>query len=193
MANSFFMKYAPELSNCLNRICTRAMTEGLTLDKSSIQVMVSEKKLTAGTDYTVTDNVEHKKDDGTVDYVCDFEIAFAEAYLDTLTANTDIVVTYSAVLNDKAVISTDANLNDTQLTFGDSGETEWDQTKTYAFRFDIIKTDGDNKLLEGAEFELYDAETAGNKLPLVEVEEGKYRVATGEEQKADIVVTSEDS
>lgn len=26
------MKYAPELSNCLNRICTRAMTEGLTLD-----------------------------------------------------------------------------------------------------------------------------------------------------------------
>ena len=47
--------------------------------------------------------------------------------------------------------------------------------------FDIIKTDSSFKVLDGAEFELYDQEINGTKINLVEIEEGLYRVATPKE------------
>ena len=116
---------------------------------------------------------------------CDFEITFAQSYLDTITADTDIVVTYSAVVNENAVVYDDANTNKTKLTFGEDNrdETTWDETKTYIFSFDIVKTDDSNKLLAGAEFELYDAQTGGNKISLVREQDGTYRVATDAEAK----------
>ena len=44
-----------------------------------------------------------------------------------------------------------------------------------------MKTDGDNKVLDGAEFKLYDAKTDGNEIPLVKVSDGVYRFAKGGE------------
>lgn len=153
------------------------MSEGLTLKQDSIVVKVGDTTLTQGTDYTVSFETT---DD------CDFEITFTETYLDSITENTDIIVTYSAILNDKAVISTDANTNDTKLVYGDEmkSETEWAHTDTYTFQFDLVKTDDKNNLLTGAKFELYDAKTGGNKIPLVKEEDGTYRFATTEEQAA---------
>ena len=51
--------------------------------------------------------------------------------------------------------------------------------------FDIIKTDSSMKVLNGAKFELYDAQTAGNKIDLVKVSDGVYRVATATEKNAE--------
>ena len=51
--------------------------------------------------------------------------------------------------------------------------------------FDIIKTDSSMKVLNGAKFELYDAQTAGNKIDLVKVSDGVYRVATATEKGAE--------
>lgn len=114
-----------------NYVMHDEMSEGLTLISSSITVTAGTAPLTAGTEYTLT--TSGLSDD------CDFEIAFEQTYLDTITAYTKIVVAYSAILNDDAVISTDANTNKTKLDYGDDSETVWDETKTYSFSFDIVK------------------------------------------------------
>ena len=148
------------------------MSSGLSLDGSSIEVLDSNNQPLAGGNYTVLTSALHD--------ACDFHITFAQTYLDTITSDTTVTVTYSAVLNDDAKISTDANTNETKLEYGDDHETTWDKTKTYTFKFDIVKTDSDHKLLDGAEFELYDAQTGGNKINLVK-DGDVYRVATTQE------------
>lgn len=165
-----------------NYVMHDEMSEGLTLISSNITVTAGTAPLTAGTEYTLTTS-------GLSDS-CDFEIAFKQTYLDTITANTEIVVAYSAILNDDAVISTDANTNKTKLDYGDDSETVWDETKTYSFSFDIVKTksessqgSGSYELLDGAEFALYDAQTGGSLIPLVK-DGNNYRVATITESTA---------
>lgn len=155
------------------------MSEGLTLNAGSIKVQVNDTDLIKDTDYTIETDTANLSDG------CDFEITFTKDYLNTITANTTIVVTYSAVLNEKAEVSTGANTNETKLAFGEDSrdETTWDKTNTYTFSFDIVKTDDSNKLLAGAEFELYDAQTGGNKISLVREQDGTYRVATDAEAK----------
>lgn len=157
------------------------MSEGLTLNQDSIKVTVSETELTKNTNYTVTfENTDN----------CDFEITFKQTYLDTITgtanAATEIVVTYSAILNDKAAISTDANTNKTKLDYGvDSNySTEWDETKTYTYKFDLVKTDKGNGILNGAEFKLYGSKTGNDEIALVKEDDGSYRIATNEEKAA---------
>lgn len=157
-----------------NYVLHDKMDAGLTLKEDSIKVNVGDNELNKGTDYTVkvTPNTSEESDK------CTFEIEFTETYLNSITADTDIVVTYSAELNENAVIADQTNDNKTKLDYGDNSSTEWDTTETKTFKFDIIKTDSNKKLLDGAKFELYTAETGGSKIELVKVENGLYRVAT---------------
>lgn len=166
-----------------NYVVHDAMSEGLTLNTGSISIAGA----TETTDYTVNTNPT----DG-----CSFEIVFTETYLNKISGTketpTEIVITYSAVLNEKAAISTDSdsNTNKTKLDYGNAGSTEWDETKTYTFKFEIIKTDANNKLLDGAEFELYDKKTEGNKIALVKEGDSVYHVATSAEQQKDGFVSA---
>lgn len=158
------------------------MSKGLTLNADSIKVQVGGSDLDAA-NYTV-------KTTGLTDD-CDFEIEFAQSYLDTITADTSIVVTYTAVVNENAEVFNVPNTNKTQLKFGADhrDETTWDETKTYTYRVDVVKTDGDNKVLDGAEFKLYDAKTGGNEIPLVKVSNGVYRFAKNGEQGVGTITT----
>lgn len=160
-----------------NYILHDKMDKGLTLDSSSIKVQVGDATLNVSSDYYIKE--------GAVSDDCTFEIGFMQTYLDTITEDTDIVVTYSAVLNKDAVIYGNFNVNTTALEYGNETYTEWDSTTTATFKFDIIKTDSDKKLLNGAKFELYDAETGGNKINLVKEADGLYRVATSDEKNAE--------
>ena len=160
------------------------MEAGLTLNQNSITVKVGETALTKDTDYTVAFNVACKDKNGD-DATCDFEITYTQTYLDRITTNTDIVVTYTAVLNENAEIADATNDNETMLDYGDNSHSEWDVTTTKTFMFDIIKTDSSKKVLNGAKFELYDAQTEGNKIALVKVSNGVYRVATATEKIAE--------
>ena len=157
------------------------MEAGLTLNQDSITVQEGDKILEENTDYTVACGVSCKDKSGK-DTTCDFEITFTQRYLDTITADTDIVVTYTAVLNENAEIADATNDNDTVLDYGDNSHSEWDKTTTKTFMFDIIKTDSNGKVLNGAKFELYDARTGDNKIALVEEPDGVYRVATADEK-----------
>lgn len=160
-----------------NYILHDEMSAGLTLNKDSIQVT----GLTAGKDYTVTT-------DGLGDD-CDFHITFSQAYLDSITTETEIKVTYTAVLNENAVIANPGNPNKTLLEYGTDKRTEWDETKTYTFKVDVVKTDGDNKVLDGAQFKLYDANTGGNEIALVKESDGVYRLAKDGETGVEYITT----
>lgn len=172
-----------------NYVLHDKMSKGLTLNKDSIAVTAGGKTLEAA-NYTVDYDVQHEAD-GTVEaYTCAFEISFKQEYLDTINAETKIEVTYTAVLNDEADIFDIPNTNETRLTYGDDSHTEWDTTETKSFKFDIVKTDSDNKLLDGAEFELYTVATGGNKISLVDVGNNVYRVATAEESSGEDFVSA---
>lgn len=168
-----------------NYVLHDTMSEGLTFSSIS-SVKVGETTLKADTQYTVKTNDSTDTGKKTTDG-CTFEIVFSQDYLDTITEDTSIIVTYTAILNDKAVVSTGANTNKTHLTYGEGSKTTEVGTETYTFEFDIVKTDSSNKLLDGAKFELYDAATDGNKINLVAVDSDNdgtaeyYRVATAAE------------
>lgn len=148
------------------------MSAGLTLDQDSIEAA----GLTKGQDENSGDY--HVVTTGLSDG-CTFEVVFHQSYLDTITANTDIVVTYSAVVNENAAVSPSENPNKTTLKYGEYSkfETVPSETITYTFKVDVVKTDGDDKLLDGARFKLYDAKTDGNEIALVKVSDGVYRLA----------------
>lgn len=155
-----------------NYVLHDVMGEELTLNAGSITVV----GLTKGTDYTV---VTTGLTDG-----CDFEVRFTQSYLNTISTETEVVVTYSAVLNEKAKVESSA-LNKTQLTWGDKNGTTWDQTETKTYEFAVLKyagTDSKKNPLAGAVFQLKDAN--GNVVKLVKVSDTEYRVANGNEAGA---------
>ncbi len=72
--------------------------------------------------------------------------------------------------------------NDAKLTWGDNSGTEWSETVTKTYKFEVlkyVKGDTEKKNLAGATFQLEDAE--GNVVKLVKVSDTEYRVANGEE------------
>ena len=160
------------------------MSAGLTLDPDSIEATGLKKGQDANSgDYHV---VTTGLSDG-----CRFEVVFHQSYLDTITKDTDIVVTYSAVVNENAKVSPSVNPNETTLKYGEGSkfETLPSETKTYTFKVDVVKTDDDNKVLNGAQFKLYDAKTGGNEIALVKVSDGVYRLAEDGETGVEYITT----
>lgn len=134
-----------------NYVLTDTMDNGLTFN-NDIVVKAGTNDLVLDKDYTVktkaSDRIENT-----------FELTFTKTYLDSLTENTtDIVVTYSATINEKAVVADAANKNTAKLKYGNNSETVPSQTNTYTYKFDLVKIDGTTKkLLSNVEFKLYKA------------------------------------
>ena len=166
-----FKSTATLQKNTTNVVIHDAMTEGLTLDANSIAI----EGLTAGTEYTV---VTEGLTDG-----CDFEIKFSEDYLANLTGATTLTITYSAVLNQNAVVENDINAqkNVTKITFGNNQTVE-DETTTTTHKFSVYKHGaGKTENLAGAVFSL---KKAGAVVKLVKIDDTNYRVANGDEEGA---------
>ena len=153
-------------------IMNDTLSEGLTFDGvKSVAVKVGDKVLERGTDYYVyTENVAPKT----------FRLAFANIM--NYTVGDEIVVTYSATVNDKAVIGTTGNPNTWNLQYSNNpddtfdgnrpdgkpglpadeknealGQTPDEKTLTYVTELDITKYANEvaeDHLLKGAEFTL---------------------------------------
>lgn len=155
-------------------IMNDTLSEGLTFDgPDSVAVKVGDTVLVQGTDYYVyTENVAPKT----------FRLAFADIMKYDVGA--DIVVTYSATINDKAVIGTTGNPNTWNLQYSNNpddtfdgerpddqnkpglpldetnealGQTPDEKTLTYVTELDITKYANEvleANLLAGAEFTL---------------------------------------
>lgn len=120
---------------------------------------------------------------------CDLEIRFAEKFCDEMETNDKIIVYYRAMLNREAEIAPAGNLNTAWLTFGQGNKSNEDTTTTYTYKFDIVKTDSQNTLIDGAEFRIYDAATGGNEVKVVLMEDNEtYRHARADETGVSIVV-----
>lgn len=169
-----------------NYVLHDTMTDGLTFDSSSVIVTVGETTLTAGTDYALVTETT----DG-----CTFEVKFNQDFLDTITAETSIYVTYSATVNADAVIASEANTNKTHLDYGEGSRTEEDTTTTYTYKFDIIKYTGtvDTKLA-GATFALYRDSEHKDAVKLVATDVANtYRVATKDDTTTVTEFTTDDA
>lgn len=120
-----------------------------------VDFSVSIAGLYQGADYTVS-----VKENG-------FDLTFTKAYLDSITEEKDIVVTYSADLQaNTAVIAGEGNSNEVTLTYGENNETESSKVTVYTYKVDVVKTNAANKVIDGAKFKLYDADD--NLIRLVE-------------------------
>ena len=151
------------------------MSEGLTFVPGSVKVTVNNDNVAASGHYALV--TEGLTDGETLN------INFEDSYIATLAAGTNIVVTYSAVVNEKAKVDSVENTNEAYLVYGNNHETTTHgKTNTSLYQFDLIKYCGTTgKLLGGAQFKLYDAETGGNEIPLVKNTDDTYRVATAAE------------
>ena len=87
-----------------------------------------------------------------------FNITFDPGFLNSLTEDTNLIVIYSAVVNNEAAIG-EAITNDTILKYGNNTFTEESETKTYTWGIDLYKyagsLQGTHTPLPGAKFILY--------------------------------------
>lgn len=174
-------------------------------DGAATPTYTEKATLTAGADkdYTVTNP---GTDSGTVatGETCDFEVKFNNTIFGenaiTVAGTTDkytikegdqLVVEYTATLSADAVVADAGNPNKTLLAYGVTADatsepplkTPQDETITYTYEFDLVKTNKKNEVIEGAKFELYGSNAAdATAIELVDVTiaggEKSYRVAT---------------
>lgn len=129
-----------------NYVLHDKMDVGLTFTDGSVIV----KK---GTDI-VTNNPTVNYEVKTATDGCTFHVEFTQMFCDTLKAGDQIIVTYSATLNENAVIAGEENKNNTWLKYGESSETTHDTTTTKTFELPVFKYTGTDTPLENAKFEL---------------------------------------
>lgn len=147
------------------------MSEGLTYTGVTGVTLNSETVL--ADNYTVTPDATHGT--GTDAKTCTFDVVFSADFCETLKSGDKIVVSYDAVLNEKAEVST-ANENEAKLDYkdnaGDEHYTEPDKTETFTWELGVIKfttvSDGKDVYLSGAKFVLHKDSTTGTAVNFVQ-------------------------
>ena len=161
-----------------NYVFHDTMSPGLSFTGAkNVSVTLNGYPVAAGSYTVVTDGLT----DG-----CTFEVRFTQEFCDTLTANDQIVISYSAVLNKDAVIAGEGNPNESKLTYGDEGKTETKPsvTKTYTWKMDVFKHNDKDAGLAGAKFVLSRTTDKKDAIKLIAVpnkETPTYRVAKADE------------
>lgn len=168
------------------------MSAGLTFNPDSVTMKhtntasgehdVDPSKFTVKTSETCDDAFEAG--------ACSFEITLSDAFCDELKQGDTVTVFYSATVNENAIMGGTGNINESRLEYGEDHFTTTDTTITKTFSVDLIKTDSQNTLINGAEFKLYDAATDGNEIKVKKMANGNYRLAQAGEDGENIVVTN---
>ncbi len=176
---------------------TDTLSKGLTYKENSIKVTVNGVDVT---NYFYKGVGTYNETTGTTIEVGILDIKALSLLTDLgvgeITKDTKVILTYTATLNENAVIAGDGNPNDVKLDYsndpnnsGDgsttppenpdkpnpehpTGETPKIEVVTYTTELTILKTDEDNKFLPGVEFTL-----TGNGVNIVLVTEEKFEEA----------------
>ena len=166
------------------------MSEGLTyIEVTGVTLKGVE---VAESDYTI-------RTSGEVTDGCTFEVVFTQAFCDTLKAGDKIVISYTATVNEKAVVGGNGNPNESKLSYGDSSSatpttTPPSTTTTYTWKIDVLKytMKGDEEVkLADAVFTLSRDEKGTDLINLVKVKDNVYRVAKNNEEGAITQITTD--
>lgn len=143
-------------------VVTDTMAKGLTFN-NDVAIKIGEKTLAKDTDYTVSQ-------DGQT-----FEIVFKNFIQYKAQKGASIVITYSATLNQDAIIGSAGNENKVYLTYSNNPNTDYkgepdkpdkpgpddptgttpeSKTYTYTTGINLFKVDENNKALTGAKFSI---------------------------------------
>lgn len=166
------------------------LSDGLTFTTGSIKVYkesVDAANELASTAYAI----KYKGDEGMQDNTHTFEVALNDA---KSLAGKDIIVTYSAVLNENAEVGDVANTNTSTVIFSNDPHHNYDgtnypgfpaekegsylketpetETETFTTGIKITKVDENDQILTGAEFQI-----TGTSVQTVLVTEEYFRVA----------------
>nr|WP_296010590.1 SpaH/EbpB family LPXTG-anchored major pilin [uncultured Blautia sp.] len=156
------------------------LSKGLTFN-NDVTITVGNDTKEKNTDYTVT---QTKNTDGTTSV----EIVFKNFIQYATNPGADITITYSATVNENAVIGVEGNSNKVKLIYSNNpnidesgnqedkpgdqsptGKTPDVETRTYVTDLELIKVDQDGVRLTGAEFQI-----TGTKLNTVLVRKDVY-------------------
>lgn len=176
---------------------TDTLSKGLSYKENSIKVTVNGVDVT---NYFYKGVGTYDKTTGTTIEVGILDIKalslLTNPKVGEITKDTKVVLTYTATLNENAVIAGDGNPNDVKLDFSNNpnnsgdgsttppenpdkpvpehptGETPKKEVVTYTTELTILKTDEDNKFLPGVEFTL-----TGESLNIVLVTEETFTEA----------------
>lgn len=167
----------------LNVVFEDEMTASLTLDATSIKVFDEDNK-------DITSDVVEEKTTSKVHFDNEkedaplhdrFTVAFKNDVTSALKVATTYTIKYSAVLNENAVVRDEdstqgefgtGNDNHSRITYGNSGKTEWDWTRTYTYPIKLKKVDKNGNVLPGAVFTIARATDEDTLLNLVETSKG---------------------
>ena len=111
------------------------------------------------------------------------DIVFTKAYI-LANPGATVEVTYDAQLYDNGSnVEVDETKNNAKIKYNNNPDEEsynepGTEIKQHTFNFTILKheVNNENKPLAGAKFWLYDAATGGNKIEVVKISDGLYRV-----------------
>ncbi|MCH5210548.1 MAG: SpaH/EbpB family LPXTG-anchored major pilin [Oscillospiraceae bacterium] len=190
-----------------NYMITDTLSNGLTLDESSIKVIIAKKEsdtvyeqygkdLVKSTDYSYSKR--SMGNNGTY-------MTFTFGNIKNYPTGYYIIVTYSATLNANAVVGETGNSNTVYLEYsnnpsdGESKTSTPPQTvKSYTFALDITKAvaGAHDYVLEGAKFKLYRTgtnESDGTPKQYVKLNNNKvsgWTTGTGDDADAAVIVTN---
>lgn len=161
-----------------NYVLTDSMTDALDLVTGTVKVYKvtnMSEEAARGEEFTADDSRAIVAGTDNSNYtLAETTHGFTITFTNTLTANWNsndkIVVIYDAKVNSAAATGTLIN-NTAQLRYGDGEETpETPDTPSHTYQFDLQKVaQGTGANLTGAEFNLYDAETDGTLIQLVDI------------------------
>lgn len=181
-----------------NYVLHDKMDDGLTLDTDSVKVKLklNDTTLVEGTDYQVITNVTDVSEDSK----CTFHITFKDNFYTQIKSNDEVIVTYSATLNEKAFVGHDdqhdGNKNKTWLGYGDSKITVDSKVNVFTLKLPVCKytmKDGTKKYLKNAKFKLHDSNNAIINLVKLNETEEVYRKALVTEASTIQEITTTDT
>lgn len=181
-----------------NYVLHDKMDAGLTFT-GNVSVSLKKNNQEQPTTLANTDNKDYVlKTSGLVETgtICTFHIEFTKVFCDSLSAGDQIIVSYSATLNENAVVGNAGNKNDTWLKYGNGTDTTHSNTTTYTFEIPVFKYTGTNTPLAGAKFTLSKNANGSSPINLIKVSDETettkltYRVAKkGETSSATVITT----
>ena len=125
-------------------VVTDTLSAGLTPPAASAVTVACTSPAITANDYTVT--LDGQK----------IKVEFKQTWLDKITADATITITYEAVLNDSAVIGQAGNENTVKLTWGHSPDSDVnyseDDAKVYTAQISATKQDDKGQPLKDAGF-----------------------------------------